>query len=228
MLFLLEDDAPDEVRGAAAGAIGALSAEPAVGAALAGETRAPALLARMLRDAPADAEPSSEQRRLHQLRVAAPAARALRVLAGARGAHDALATLGDGPVLALLLDLLSADDAELQESAAALVGSVALAPAGAASLAQTDAVARLVPLLSARDEGVQLAATRALKNLAARAGVADGVAQAGGMAPLVKMLRSRSAPLTEAAAAALELLTMDAERRAEFAATIPPESVPAT
>ena len=68
---------------------------------------------------------------------------------------------------------------------------------------------------------MQLAAVRALKNLAARAGVADGVAQAGGMAPLVKMLRSRSAPLTEAAAAALELLTMDADRRAEFAAAIP-------
>ena len=133
-----------------------------------------------------------------------------------------LAQLAQSPAAAPpLVRLLGKGDAALREASAALLGTIALHPAGREQAVAAGAVGALVRLLPLRHEPTQAAAARALKNLAFAADAQAQVAQAGGMQPLVRLMQSASSELHQTAAAALEVLTMDDGRRAALLAAPP-------
>lgn len=129
-------------------------------------------------------------------------ARALANIAAAEANHAALMEEG---ALALCLDLVVSNSAEVQQQATRLLSNLALSEDAKlhATMVDEGALELLVLLAASWDDGVQQAAAIALANFAHQPYNRTAVVRAGALAPLLEQLSSPSPGVVYHAAQAL-------------------------
>jgi Armadillo/beta-catenin-like repeat len=125
---------------------------------------------------------------------------ALTNVAATRANHAQLARAG---VVALVCELLQADDVELRDCAAFCVANFASNPDCHAMLSQQDVLPALIRLAGCDDVRAQLRATSALRGLSVDEQLRVDIVTRGGLTPLLKLTRSNDVELQLEVLAAL-------------------------
>eukprot|EP00953_Heterococcus_sp_UTEX-ZZ885_P035587 18364-Heterococcus_DN1.PRE.6 len=125
---------------------------------------------------------------------------ALTNVAATRANHAQLARAG---VVALVCELLQADDVELRDCAAFCVANFASNPDCHSMLAQQDVLPALIRLAGCDDVRAQVRATSALRGLSVDEQLRVDIVTRGGLTPLLKLTRSNDVELQLEVLAAL-------------------------